>query len=91
MFCKRLGHVLALPLHVIFKTILNDGVHPKVWKMARITSVYKRNGSRVLLVNYISVSMTYVFSTLLIAKCVYSHFKDNSIFSARQHGLIHQE
>ena len=56
--------ILSKPLAAIFNSSLESGVFPNIWKVARITSVFK-TGSKTDLNNYRPISILSVFSKLI--------------------------
>ena len=86
---KDAADILSKPLAGIFNSFLESGVFPNIWKIARVTSVFKA-GSTTDLNNYRPISILSVFSKLIekIAHDQFSTFlKENSMLSKCQHAF----
>ena len=55
------GKSIALPLRLIFQSILNDGVFPDDWKKSNAVPCHKKDGKN-LIKNYPPISLLPIFS-----------------------------
>ena len=86
---KDAADILSKPLAAIFNSSLESGVFPNIWKIARLTSVFK-TGSTTDLNNYRPISILSVFSKLneKIAHDQFSTFlKEKRMLSKCQHAF----
>ena len=86
---KDAADILSKPLAAIFNSSLESGVFPNIWKIARVTSVFK-TGLTTDLNNYRPISILSVFSKLIekIAHDQLSTFlKEKSMLSKCQHAF----
>ncbi len=82
---------LSLPLFILFKKSINQGILPTDWKLASITPVYKNKGSKHDSTNYRPISLTSVVCKILekiIRKNIIYHMKINHLFASDQHGFM---
>ena len=63
-FVKDAAEILCNPLAAIFNSSFKMGIFPDIWKIARITSIFK-SGSKSDMGNYRPISVLSVFSRLL--------------------------
>ena len=63
-FVKDAAEILCNPLPVILNSSFNMGIFPDIWKIVRITSIFK-SGSKSDMGNYRPISVLSVFSRLL--------------------------
>ena len=63
-FVKDAAEILCNPLAAIFNSSFKMGIFPGIWKIARITSIFK-SGSNSDMGNYRPISILSVFSKLL--------------------------
>lgn len=84
---KDCACIFSKPLKIIFDSILQNGVFPKLWKLTRITPVFKA-GLKNEIVNYrpicIISNISKIFEVLL-SKIIYNHV--NIYLSDNQHGF----
>ena len=86
---KELSKEIAVPLSKIFNKSLETGKIPYDWKSAEVTAIFK-NGSKSEPGNYRPVSLTCIACKVLesiIRDVIVSHFTDNKLFAACQHGF----
>ena len=58
---KACDNLISLPLQIIFKSMINEGVFPKDWKKSNIVPVHKKE-SKNLITNYRLISLLPIFS-----------------------------
>ena len=61
---KDVGDLVSKPLTMIFNSSLMGGVLPDIWKIARVTPIFK-SGARKDVNNYRPISVISVFSRIL--------------------------
>ena len=89
-FIKELGDVLCIPLAIIFRKSLEEGVVPMDWRNANVTSIFKK-GDRTLASNYRPISLTSIICKMLeslIKDAVMKHLLENHLVHSAQHGFI---
>ena len=62
---KELADILSTPLKIIFNKSLEEGVVPHDWRIANVTSIFKK-GNRTLAFNYRPISLTSIMSNIRI-------------------------
>ena len=80
---------MSLPLCMIFKKSLDEGVVPLDWRAANVVPLYKK-GSKNLPSNYRPVSLTSVICKILesiIKDAISTHLESNSLIKSIQHGF----
>ena len=81
---------ITLPLSLIFKSLLSQGVFPETWKTGNIILVHKKE-AEYLVKNNRSISLlpilAKVFESLLF-NSLFSHFHNNNLFTKCQSGFI---
>ena len=87
---KDAAEILSEPLTIIFNASFNKGIFPDIWKIARVTSIFK-SGSRSNVSNYRPISVLSVFSRLL-EKIGHDQFtkylKEHNKFAKCQHAFL---
>ena len=86
---KALSEEMSLPLCMIFKKSLDQGVVPFDWRAANVVPLYKK-GSKNLPSNYRPVSLTSVVCKILesiIKEAISTHLESNSLIKSSQHGF----
>ena len=76
------GELLVLPLKLIFKADLNDGVFPDDWKKGNIESVHKKD-LKNMLINNRPISLLQIFAKIIekiIFTSMIDHFIENELF-----------
>ena len=89
IFLKRCAVQLTKPLTMLFRRSIQLGRLPKVWKMARISPIFKK-GSMRKPENYRPVSLTSQLCKILerlILEHVIHHLTRNNLLSDQQHGF----
>ena len=83
------GKSIALPLKLLFKTILEEGTFPQDWK--RVMLYQHTKESKNLIKYYIPISLFPIFSKILeglIFNSVFNYFRQNNLFTECQFGFI---
>ena len=86
---KALSEEMSLPLCMIFKKSLDQGVVPFDWRAANVVPLYKK-GSKNIPSNYRPVSLTSVVCKILesiIKDAISTHLESNSLIKSSQHGF----
>ena len=82
---KLCGKSIALPLDLIFQSIVNDGVFPDDWKKSNVVP-YRKKDSKNLIKNYWPISLLPIFNKVfrrLTSNSFYNYFfKTNFLLSA---------
>ena len=87
---NRFSRLLKKPLCHIFNLSLSTGILPKDWKVANVTPLYKKKGSRKDPDNYRPVSLTSQVCKVLeriINQSLKEHIINNDILPPEQHGF----
>ena len=74
---------LALPLKMIYETVLNDCVFPDDWKKGNIVPVYTKD-LKTMLINYRPISLLPIFAKMfkkIIFTSLFEYFTENELFS----------
>jgi len=80
---------LCVPLYLLFRKSLNDGMVPDDWRSANVSPLYK-SGSRTNVENYRPVSLTsqiYNIFESLIRDVLVNHLEFNQAIVDSQHGF----
>ena len=83
---KDAGEVICEPLAMIFNSSLRHGIFPDIWKLARITPIFK-SGSRSDANNYRPISVISVFSRILeriVHDQMYDYLRSRGILTINQ-------
>ena len=78
--------LISKPLTLIFNSSLWKGIFPDVWKLARVTPIFK-SGSKSVANNYRPISVISVFSRILeriVHDQVYEYLKVNKVLTMSQ-------
>ena len=87
---KDAAEILSEPLAIIFNASFNKGTFPDIWKIARVTSIFK-SGSKSNVSNDRPISVLSVFSRLLekIGHDQFSKYlKEHNKFAKCQHAFL---
>lgn len=88
LFIIRCSDSLTLPLSILFKRSIKEGIVPKIWKSAFITPIHK-SGSRNEVKNYRPISKLCIFAKVF-ERQVYTQVYNaiSSSFTPEQHGFL---
>ena len=86
------GKEIILPLQLLFKSILEEGIFPDDWKKSNVVPVHKTKSTN-LIKNYrlIIISLLHIFSKIfeqLIFNSLFNYFMQNKLFTECQSGFI---
>ena len=84
------GKSIALPLKLLFKTILEEGTFPVDWNKSNVVPIHKKEFKN-LIKNYRPTSLLPIFSKILerlIFNSMFNYFRQNIIFTEFQSGFI---
>ena len=87
---KDEAEISSEPLAIIFNASFNKGIFPDIWKIARVTSIFK-SSSKSNVSNYRPISVLSVFSRLLekIGHDQFSKYlKEHNKFAKCQHAFL---
>ena len=77
---------LVIPLSIIYTNCIKKGVFPKLWKMANVVPVYKKD-SKQLMKNYRPISLLPVFGKMFEKLNLYPYLITNKLISEKQSGF----
>ena len=80
---------LVIPLSIIFTNCIRKGVFPKLWKMANVVPVHKKD-SKQLMKNYRPISLLPVFGKMfekILFNNLYPYLITNKLISEKQSGF----
>ena len=80
---KLCGKIIALPLKLIFRSMLEEDVFSDSWKKSNAVPIHK-GGSKDLIKNYRPISLLPIFSR------VFERFIFNSLFNPHMHDFFLQ-
>lgn len=88
VFISMCAAGLTIPLSILFKRSLGEGVVPQMWKSAFITPIHK-NGDRGKVANYRPISKLCIFAKIL-ERIVHTQVYNSlaSTFIPEQHGFL---
>ena len=84
------GKTVAVPLKLIFRLMLEEGVFPDDWKNSNVVPIQKRD-SKNLIKNYRPISLVPIFSKIfekLKFDSSFNSFIQNKLFTKCQSGFI---
>ena len=87
---RKLAHVIARPITIIFQQSLFQSKFPTAWKRAIIQPVYKRKGDKNSPLSYRPISLCCTMGKLLekiVNDQLLSHINSVGLISDRQHGF----
>ena len=80
----------AIPLKLIFRSMLEEGVFPDDWKKSNVVPIHKKD-SKNLIKNYRPISLLPIFSKVLerlMFNSLFNYFIQNKLFTNCQTGFI---
>ena len=80
---------IILPLAIIFKNILREGIYPDSWKLANVIPIHKK-GDKQLVENYRPISLLPICGKIfekLVFNCLYSYLNTNNLITPNQSGF----
>ena len=86
LLIKDAGEVICKQLAMIVNSSLRHGIFPDIWKLARVTPIFK-SGSRSDTNNYRPISVISVFSRILeriVHDQIYDYLRSRAILTIRQ-------
>ena len=89
MLLRECAEVLALPLSIIFRKSLLSGRLPQLWKVSRVSPIFK-SGSRAEPLNYRPISLTCMCCKVierLISEHILAYLEQNALLSGSQFGF----
>ena len=87
---KLCGKTIAIPLRLIFQSMLEEGVFPDDWKQSNVVPIHKRD-SKNLIKKYRPISLLPIFSKVferLIFNSLLNYFVQNKLFTECQAGFM---
>ena len=84
------GKEIILPLQLLFKSMLEEGIFPDDWKKSNVVPVHKKENIH-LIKNYRPISLLLIFSKIFERLIFYSlcnYLTQNNFFTECQSGFI---
>ena len=81
---------IILPLQLLFKSMLEEGIFPDDWKKSNVVPVHKKESTN-LIKSYRPISLLPIFSKIferLIFNSLFNYFMQNKLFTECQSGFI---
>ena len=83
---KDVGDLVSKPLSMIFNSSLEKGVFPDIWKLARVTPIFK-SGAKKDVNNYRPISVISIFSRILeriVHDQIFEFLLENNVITKNQ-------
>ena len=90
---KLCGKTIAIPLKLIFRSMLQEGVFPDDWKKAMFVPIHKSD-SKHLIKNVRPINPVPIFSEVferLLFNSLFNYFMQNKLFNECQSGFVTYE
>ena len=87
MFISIISQPISHSMSKLFNNLFEIGHFPDLWKIAHITAIYKRSGSKASKTNFRPISILPTLSKIfesVIHERLLSHCKENSIITEKQ-------
>ena len=87
---KLCGKTMAIPLKLIFRSILEEGVFPDNWKKSNVVPIHKKD-SKNLIKNYCPTSLLPIFRKVferIMFNSLFNYFIQSKLFIDCQSGFI---
>ena len=84
------GKEIILPLQLLFKSMLEEGIFADDWKKSNVVPVHKKESTN-LIKNYRPISLLPIFSKIfeqLIFNSLYNYLMQSELFIECQSGFI---
>ena len=84
------GKEIILPLQLLFKSMLEEGIFADDWKKSNVVPVHKKESTN-LIKNYRPISLLPIFSKIfeqLMFNSLFNYFMQNKLFTECQSGFI---
>ena len=83
------GKEIILPLQLLFKSMLEEGIFPDEWRKSNVVPVHKKQSTNFMK-NYRPISLLPIFSKVferLIFNSLYNYLMQNKLFTECQSGF----
>ena len=87
---KACGNSISLPLKLIFKSMINEGVFPEDWKNSNVVPIHEKE-SKNLIKNYRPISLFSILSKIferLVFNALFNIIVQKKLFTPCQSGFI---
>ena len=82
--------LITIPLKIIFKESLKNGVFPEIWERAHLIPVHKKE-DKSLVKSYRPISLLLILGKIfkrLICNSLFNYFISNKLFTPSQSGFL---
>jgi len=90
-YLKEIAEEICHALTIIFRKSLDQGVIPEDWRIANVSPIFKKEGSRGKASNYRPVSLTSQVCKIyesMLRNAVLEHLIKNQLIRESQHGFL---
>jgi len=87
---KRLNHIIAKPLSLLFNISMNSGEIPSAWKKSIVVPIFKK-GDKSSTKNYRPISLTSIICKIMesiIKDDLLTYFNRNKLIYSKQYGFM---